>query len=88
LSVEEPDAAARVRIDEGIAEKLTDPSGSVDLIWCRDVLVHVKDLETVFGEFPRVLKPSGRALIPTGASEPTVTAASESSTPRHKVGSG
>jgi len=63
LSVEEPEVAARVRIDEGVAEKLTDPSGSVDLIWCRDVLVHVKDLETVFGEFRRVLKPGGRALV-------------------------
>jgi ubiquinone/menaquinone biosynthesis C-methylase UbiE len=63
LAVTEPEAAARVRIDEGVAEKLTDPSGSVDLIWCRDVLVHVEDLETVFGEFRRVLKPGGRALI-------------------------
>jgi ubiquinone/menaquinone biosynthesis C-methylase UbiE len=62
-SVEEPEAAARVRIDEGIAEKLTDPSGSVDLIWCRDVLVHVQDLEAVFGEFRRVLKPGGCALV-------------------------
>jgi SAM-dependent methyltransferase len=63
LAVEEPEVAARVRIDEGIAEKLTDPSGSVDLIWCRDVLVHVEDLEAVFGEFRRVLKPGGRALV-------------------------
>jgi SAM-dependent methyltransferase len=63
LAVTEPDVAARVRIDEGIAEKLTDPSGSVDLIWCRDVLVHVEDLETVFSEFRRVLKPGGRALV-------------------------
>ncbi|MFI5889621.1 class I SAM-dependent methyltransferase [Actinoplanes sp. NPDC051513] len=57
FAVEEPEAAARVRIDEGIAEKLTDPSGTVDLIWCRDVLVHVEDLEAAFGEFRRVLKP-------------------------------
>jgi len=63
LAVKEPEVAARVRIDEGIAEELTDPSSSVDLIWCRDVLVHVEDLETVFGEFRRVLKPGGRALI-------------------------
>ncbi|MEU8265438.1 methyltransferase domain-containing protein [Micromonospora sp. NPDC048999] len=63
FAIEEPEAAARVRIDEGIAEKLTDPSGSVDLIWCRDVLVHVEDLETAFAEFRRVLKPGGRALI-------------------------
>jgi NAD(P)-dependent dehydrogenase (short-subunit alcohol dehydrogenase family) len=29
----------------------------------RSILVHVEDLETVFGEFRRVLKPGGRALI-------------------------
>jgi ubiquinone/menaquinone biosynthesis C-methylase UbiE len=63
LAVEEPEVAARVRIDEGVAEKLTDPDGSVDLIWCRDVLVHVEDLRTAFGEFGRVLKPGGRAVI-------------------------
>jgi SAM-dependent methyltransferase len=63
FAANEPEAAARVRIDEGIAEKLTDPSGSVDLIWCKDVLVHVEDLETAFGEFRRVLKPGGRAVV-------------------------
>jgi SAM-dependent methyltransferase len=63
FAVREPEAAARVRIDEGVAEKLADPDGSIDLIWCRDVLVHVADLETVFGEFRRVLKPGGRALV-------------------------
>lgn len=63
FAVEEPEAAARVRIDEGVAEKLTDPGGSVDLIWCRDVLVHVEDLDTVFAEFRRVLRPGGRALV-------------------------
>jgi ubiquinone/menaquinone biosynthesis C-methylase UbiE len=63
FAVEEPEAAARVRIDEGVAEKLADPNGSVDLIWCRDVLVHVEDLEAAFGEFRRVLQPAGRALI-------------------------
>jgi len=63
FAAEQPEAAARVRIDEGVAEKLTDPSDSIDLIWCRDVLVHVADLPAAFAEFRRVLKPGGRALI-------------------------
>ncbi len=46
-------------MDEGIAEQLAEPDGSVDLIWCRDVLVHVKDLESAFREFRRVLRPGG-----------------------------
>lgn len=63
FAVNEPEAAARVRIDEGVAEKLEDRDESVDLIWCRDVLVHVKDLEAAFREFHRVLKPGGRAVV-------------------------
>ena len=35
----------------------------MDLVWCRDVLVHVADLERVYAEFRRVLRPGGRALI-------------------------
>jgi SAM-dependent methyltransferase len=63
LTAAEPEAAARIRIDEGVAERLGEADGSIDLVWCRDVLEHVEDLETVFGEFRRVLRPSGTALI-------------------------
>jgi SAM-dependent methyltransferase len=63
LAVTEPDIVARIRIDQGIAEHLPDPDGGTDLVWCRDVLEHVKDLETVFGEFRRVLRAGGHAVI-------------------------
>jgi len=63
LAAAEPEVAARIRVDEGVAEQLPEPDGSVDLIWCRDVLVHVQDLEAAFCEFGRVLRPGGRALI-------------------------
>jgi SAM-dependent methyltransferase len=63
LAAAEPEVAARIRMDEGVAERLAEPDGSVDLIWCRDVLVHVKDLESAFGEFRRVLRPGGHAVI-------------------------
>src|SRR4051812_35624376 len=63
LATEEPAVVARVRIDEGVAEQLAEPDGSVDLIWCRDVLEHVEDLERVFREFRRVLRPGGHAVI-------------------------
>ncbi len=38
-------------------------SGCFDLVWCRDMLVHVTDLKQVFLECKRVLKPGGRMLI-------------------------
>ncbi len=63
LAAEEPEVAARIRIDEGVADDLPAADGSVDLIWCRDVLVHVADLERVFREFRRVLRPGGHAVI-------------------------
>src|SRR3954447_16377668 len=39
----------------GRAEALPLEDASVDLVWCRDVLVHVADLDTAYAEFARVL---------------------------------
>jgi ubiquinone/menaquinone biosynthesis C-methylase UbiE len=63
LAATEPEIAGRIRIDQGIAEHLPDPDASTDLIWCRDVLEHVEDLGAAFGEFRRVLRPGGHAVI-------------------------
>ncbi len=63
LAVAEPGIAARIRIDYGVAEQLPGPDASADLIWCRDVLEHVRDLEAAFSEFRRVLRPGAHAVI-------------------------
>jgi SAM-dependent methyltransferase len=63
LAASEPEVAARIRIGYGLAEQLPDPDASADLIWCRDVLEHVQDLEAAFSEFRRVLRPGGHAVI-------------------------
>lgn len=63
LAAAEPEVAARVRVDGGVAERLAEPGGGGDLIWCRDVLGHIVDLQAVFGEFGRVLRPGGAAVI-------------------------
>lgn len=47
----------------GTAEDLPASDASADLIWCRDVLVHVADLGRAYAEFRRVLRPGGRAVI-------------------------
>jgi ubiquinone/menaquinone biosynthesis C-methylase UbiE len=59
-AADEPQTAALIRIDYGIAEQLPGPDASADLIWCRDVLEHVQDLEAAFGEFRRILSLRGR----------------------------
>ncbi len=47
----------------GTAEHLPLPGGSADLVWSRDVLSLVGDLDGAYREFRRVLKPGGRALV-------------------------
>jgi ubiquinone/menaquinone biosynthesis C-methylase UbiE len=60
-AIREPGHAVSFRA--GTAEDLPVPSGSADLVWCRDVLSLVEDLGRVYREFRRVLKPGGRAVI-------------------------
>lgn len=52
-----------VSFEPGLAEQLPVESGQADLVWCRDVLVHVDDLGAAYAEIARVLKPGGSALI-------------------------
>jgi ubiquinone/menaquinone biosynthesis C-methylase UbiE len=55
--------AAGARCELGRAETLPVADESVDLVWCRDVLTLVADLEVVFAEIHRVLRAGGRALV-------------------------
>jgi SAM-dependent methyltransferase len=55
--------AGSVRFELGSAEERPVARGSVDLVWCREALVHMADLERAFAEFRRVLRPGGRALV-------------------------
>ncbi len=47
----------------GTVERLPLASGSVDLVWIRDVLSLVEQMDGAYREFRRVLKPGGRAMI-------------------------
>lgn len=53
----------RIEIRHGVMERTGEPDSSVDVIWCRDVLTVVPDLEAGFAEAARVLKPGGAAVI-------------------------
>lgn len=54
-----PDIADRVSFERGTADRIPVPDSSTDLVWCRDVMVHVDDPYAAFGEFARVLRPGG-----------------------------
>lgn len=47
----------------GMVEHLPVADGAADLVWCRDMLVHVADLPRAYAEFRRVLRPGGRVLV-------------------------
>jgi SAM-dependent methyltransferase len=59
----QPQLQQQVNFLLGTAEQLPVHDASADLAWCRDVLVHVTDLDRAYTEFCRILRPDGRALI-------------------------
>jgi len=63
LEVAERAAGGRARFVQGVAEALPFDDATVDLVWCRDVLVHVAALERAYAEFARVLRAGGRVLV-------------------------
>jgi SAM-dependent methyltransferase len=59
----DPKLSKLLRFELGTAEALPIEDASVDLIWCREVLVLVEALDDAFGECRRVLRASGRMFI-------------------------
>jgi SAM-dependent methyltransferase len=57
------ETAPDVRFVLGSTESLPVADASVDLVWCRDVLELVPDLDRAFAEFARVLRAGGRAIV-------------------------
>jgi SAM-dependent methyltransferase len=57
-----PEFARRLSFVVGTAEALPLDAATAGLVWCRDVMVHVRGLDRAFAEFRRVLRPGGRAL--------------------------
>jgi hypothetical protein len=46
-----------------MAEQIPVGANIVHLVWCRDVLVLVDDMEAAYREFQRVLAPGGHAIV-------------------------
>lgn len=59
------DVAPMVEFVQGGMEANPFASNTFDLLWCRDMLVHVADLKRGLEECARVLKPNGTLLILT-----------------------
>ncbi|WP_310528702.1 class I SAM-dependent methyltransferase [Nocardioides sp.] len=72
---EPEEIASRVTFGRGSACDLPAADSSADLVWCRDVLVHVSSLDDAYAEFARVLRPGGRAVIHQLVATPLLAAA-------------
>jgi ubiquinone/menaquinone biosynthesis C-methylase UbiE len=59
----EQDLVEQVILTKGSMESIPFEDAIFDLVWCRDMLVHVQDLQRGFKECSRVLKPDGHMLI-------------------------
>lgn len=57
------DGAERLAAGRAVAESLPFCAGAFDLVWVRDVLVHVESLPAAFREFRRVLRAGGPVLV-------------------------
>jgi len=57
-----PDIASRLAFERGSATEVPVRDAMLDLVWCRDAMVHVGHPEDAFAEFARVLRPGGHVV--------------------------
>jgi ubiquinone/menaquinone biosynthesis C-methylase UbiE len=55
----------RIEILRGVMEQIEEADGSIDVVWCRDVLEVVPDLPAGLSEIARVLTTGGAAVVYT-----------------------
>ncbi len=55
----------RIQIVEAAMLSIPFPEASFDLVWCRDLIEVVEDLDAGFAELERVLRPGGHVIVYT-----------------------
>src|SRR5207244_4504335 len=63
VAIHQPKLHQLARFASGTAEMIPADDASVDLIWCRDVLVHVAALDWAYASCRRVLRAGGHMLV-------------------------
>lgn len=61
-AVQEARLGDRITIHQGVVHDIRAPDGSIDFVWCRDVLVQVDDLLGGLRGLHRVMTPAARLL--------------------------
>jgi SAM-dependent methyltransferase len=62
-AVRSPEVRERVRFERGAAESIPADDGTIDFIWCKDVITHIEEVGVALAECSRVLRPRGHMLI-------------------------
>ncbi|HEY2776609.1 MAG TPA: class I SAM-dependent methyltransferase [Gaiellaceae bacterium] len=73
-AVASADLAQRIEIRRGVMERIEELDGTIDVVWCRDVLESIRDLDAGLSEVGRVLKPAGAAVVYTAFATPRLEA--------------
>lgn len=63
INISNKDLENKIHVIQGDIQELPYDNDSFDIIWCRDVLTHIKDLQRTFNSCARVLKSNGKMLI-------------------------
>lgn len=63
LRTNEPEVAERLAVAQGSITALPFADGTFDLVWSRDMLIHIADLARAFAECRRVLRPGGAMVL-------------------------
>lgn len=57
-----PEIASRLAFERGTATRVPVADASLDLVWCRESMVHVEHPDEAFVEFRRALRPGGHVV--------------------------
>ena len=63
MATSQPELRGQIRFELGTAETIPAENASADLVWCRDVLVHVAALDQAYASCRRVLRDGGHMLV-------------------------
>jgi ubiquinone/menaquinone biosynthesis C-methylase UbiE len=62
-AVAEVGLGAKIELLEGVMQEIPYPDGAFDLVWCRDVIEVVDEVEAGMTEIARVLRPGGELIL-------------------------
>lgn len=73
-AVRDAGLSGHITLHEGVMHDLPYPDANFDLVWCRDVVEQVDDLDSALREMVRVMKPGSHVVLYTTVTTDLLTA--------------